>query len=263
MMKLRHLLVLLFALGSLAVLPAGATAEPHVEPEICSSAGRALSGSFGALKLSGNNYVPRGASFAVYGNLELAPKACLDAFSVSNVIVLGNIEVRPGAILALGCSPGAVGPEEGPCKTETTRDLVTGEIFALDPLTMYLTADTVGGNVTSIGGGPGPTLDPYINFPTKENTIGGNLTILGWSGAWMGVLRNTIYGNAQIDFNTGVTISPETGQPDSSEIVSNKITGNLTCLGNSPAAQFGDSKGSRNIVHGLILGQCTAVSRKG
>jgi hypothetical protein len=45
---------------------------------------------------------------------------------------------------------------------------VGGNIIAEQPLTMYLTADTVRGSVISTGGGPGPTLNPYINFPVKE-----------------------------------------------------------------------------------------------
>ena len=55
----------------------------------------------------------------------------------------------------------------------------------------------------------------------------------------------------------GVTIG-DLRTPDSTEVVSNVITGNLTCLGNSPPAQIGDSGGSANTVGGMKLGQCAA-----
>jgi len=174
------------------------------------------------------------------------------------VHVGGGVLVDEGAILALGCSPGALGPFP-PCGTTTTSDSVGAGITAFDPLTMYLTAVTVHGSVVSLGGGPGPVLDPYVNFPIKENKIGGNLFVSGWEGAWLGVLRNTIHGTATFLDDVGVTINEETGRPDSSEIVTNTISGNLVCYGSYPAPQFGDSAGSPNKVHRRKIGQCTAV----
>ena len=53
---------------------------------------------------------------------------------------------------------------------------MAGNVIANQPWTMYLTADTIGGNVVSNGGGPGPG-QPYVQFPTKENNIRGNLII--------------------------------------------------------------------------------------
>ena len=144
--------------------------------------------------------------------------------------------VGDGATLGLGCSPGAIGPKP-PCGTSRTSDTVGGNIIANQPLTMYLTATSIRGSVVSIGGGPGPVFSPYINYPIKENVIGGNLLVAGWKGAWFGVLRNSIGGNAVLLNNVGVTISEETHLPDSSEIVSNSISGNLVCFGNQPAAQ--------------------------
>ena len=132
--------------------------------------------------------------------------------------------------------------------TRTTNDTVGGNIIANQPLTMYLTAVTVRGSVVSNGGGPGPTLNPYINFPVKENKIGGNLIMQGWQGAWLGALRNTVGGNLIVQKNVGVTHG-DGGAPDSTEIVDNTVGGNLICHGNSPAAQVGDSGGRPQ--HGL------------
>ena len=154
----------------MAVGSSTAAADPTVGPPICSSAGMPLSGTVGNLTITGNTYVPAGSTLTVRGNLTLAPGSCFDAFTVATVNVTGSVNVGRGAILGLGCSPGAIGPEP-PCGMTTTDDVVGNGISAREPLTMYLTAVTVFGNVTSIGGGPGPTLNPYINFPIKENTI--------------------------------------------------------------------------------------------
>ena len=173
------------------------------------------------------------------------------------VHVGGDLVVSKEAVLGLGCSPGAIGPEP-PCGTTTTEDTVGGSIRADQPLTMYLTADRITGSVISYGGGPGPTFNPYINFPIKENTIGGSLTVAGWQGAWFGVLRNTVQGNVTLDSNVGVTRN-ELGQLDSTEIVTNTIGGNLVCYANRPAAQVGDSEGGTNTVAGHKVGQCAKV----
>jgi hypothetical protein len=257
MIKLRFMVGLCAVLAPV-VLASAAGADPFAGPPICSSAGTALAGTDnGNLTVTGNAYVAAGTTLTVRGNLQLAPGACLDAFTLGTVKVGGNVTVGSGAILALGCSPGSIGPVP-PCGTTTTGDTVGGNIVANQPLTMYLDGDTVRGNVTSTGGGPGPVFNPYINFPIKENLIDGNLTVTGWEGAWFGVLRNTVRGNVTLNQNVGVTIG-ELGTPDSTEVVTNTISGNLTCIGNSPAAQFGDSEGAPNVVRGRKIGQCTAV----
>lgn len=47
--------------------------------------------------------------------------------------------------------------------------------------------------------------------------------------------------------------------PDSTEVVTNEISANLICRGNSPAAQIGDSEGSPNTVGGKKIGECAAL----
>jgi hypothetical protein len=121
---------------------------------------------------------------------------------------------------------------------------------------MYLTADTIGGNIVSTGGGPGlgaPPGTPYINYPVKENTIGGNLVMVGWQGAWIGALRNDVGGNMIVSDNVSAI------NPDSTEVATNTVAGNLSCTGNSPAAQVGDSGGLPNVVGGNKTGQCAAL----
>ena len=254
MLKLRYLAALCVIVGCAALTPA-ASAEPNAEP-VCSSPGTELTGNVGNLTVTGNAYVPNDGSLTVHGNLTIAPGACLDAFSTGTVVVRGNVLVGKDAVLGLGCSEGAIGPFP-PCEETTTDDYVGGNIIGNQPLTMYLTAITINGNLISNGGGPGATFHPYTNFPIKENKIGGNLIVQGWEGTWFGALRNKVRGNAIIQDNVGVAIG-EFG-PDSTEIATNTIGGNLICFRNSPAAQLGDSGGLLNTVGGKKIGQCTAV----
>jgi len=258
MIKLRVVLgVLAVTVLAVSAQFAPASADPFAGPPICSSAGQALHGNYGNLVVVGNAYVPAGKTLSVWGNLTIAPGGCFDAFTLGTVRIGGNVVVGRNAVFGLGCSPNAIGPAP-PCGTTTTNDTVGGNIIAVNALTMYLDADTIRGNVISIGGGPGPTLDPYINFPIKDNKIGGNLVVQGWQGAWFGALRNTVRGNVVITNNVGVTTG-DLGTPDSTEIATNTVAGSLICFGNSPAAQIGDSGGSLNVVGGLKLGECRNV----
>jgi hypothetical protein len=238
--------------------PTAAFADQNTVP-VCNGVppnpdGTAVSGTYQNLTLTGNHYVDANATLTVNGNLTIATGACLDAFSLGNVKVGGNILVEKGAILGLGCSPGALGPpfDQAPCKGQTTTDTVGGNIIANQPWSMYLTADTIRGNVVSNGGGPGVTFNPYVNFPIKENTIGGNLIVQGWQGAWAGALRNQVAGNLIFRNNN-------TANPDANEVATNTVGGNLICTGNAPATQFGDSGGLPNTVAGQKLGQCTGL----
>ena len=59
--------------------------------------------------------------------------------------------------------------------------------------------------------------------------------------------------------NTVGTRLGDGNSADSTEIVTNQVSGNLICQGNSPPAQIGDSGGSPNDVGGNKIGECTAV----
>jgi hypothetical protein len=91
----------------------------------------------------------------------------------------------------------------------------------------------------------------------KDNVIDGNVIVHGWQGAWFGVIRNTVGGNVMASNTVGTRIG-DGNLPDSTEIVTNHISGNLICQGNSPAAQIGDSDGSPNTVGGNKIGECAA-----
>ncbi len=236
---------------ALGAFTGSAAADPHAGPPICSSAGTSLSGVHHNLTVWGNAYVASGNTLRVRGRLKIARGACLDAFSLGTVHVRGDIVVKKGATLALGCTPGSIGPVP-PCGNTTTNDTVGGSILADHPLTMYLDGNHIWGNVISIGGGPG-LHGQFLNFPVKDNWIGGRLTMFGWHGGWAGALRNTV--GKSLVFSRNISIQ----DPDSNEVVQNTVGRNLVCHGNSPAAQLGDSGGTPNVVAGAKLGQCAGL----
>jgi len=239
------------SLGVLAVGAPAAMADPQQGPKICPAEGTPVKGNFRNLTITGNAYVEAGTQLTVKGNLTLAPKACLDAFTTGTVSVGGSVRVLKAATLALGCSPGAIG-EVPPCGTTTTHDVVHGSINATEARTLYLDGDLIEGSVNSEFGGQRPTANSYLTFPIKENVIKGSITIYGWKGSWFGMLRNKIYGNVTL-------FSILTTDPDSMEIASNTVLLHLMCWWNGPAPQFGDSEGEPNIVGVAKEGQCAKL----
>ena len=150
----------------------------------------------------------------------------------------GDVNVGKGALLGLGYA--------------TKTDVVDGSVMADQPLSLYLGFVTVHGDVTSNGGG---TAARFYNFPIKDNTIDGNLTLHGWDGGWIGAIRNTVGGNVDISNNVSAVQAADGdacdasgtfpagcdavpgGDTDSTEVMTNTISGNLSCKGNSPVAQ--------------------------
>ncbi len=252
-MRLRLLLGLCTVVAVLA-LPAIASADPFTGPPICATAGTAVSGTYHHLAISGDAYVPAGETLTVRDNLKIRRGGCLDAFTLGTVTVGRNILVNKGAVLALGCTPDSIGPGE-PCNGQTTNDTVGRNIIGHHPLTMYLDGNTVGGSVISIGGGPGLSeYAPFLNFPIKDNTIGKNLIVKFWRGGWAGAIRNDVGGNLIWSHNKSVL------DPDSNEVQTNMVGGNLSCWGNSPKAQVNAGDGGQpNIVGGHKLGQCAGL----
>ena len=96
----------------------------------------------------------------------------------------------------------------------------------------------------------------YALIPTKDNTIGGNLIIQGWTGMWIGLIRNDVGGNVDFSKNTAMDTSVVPGS-DSSEVQTNVIAGNLICHGNTPTAQVNQFDGGEpNEIGGNAVGEC-------
>jgi hypothetical protein len=259
---------LLLLFGSALVLVLGLTGSSALagSKETCDGA---ISGLHGSVTVTGTCAVV--APVTIHGNLTLDHGTVFAGFG-PEVHVTGNVKVGEGALLALGYNrpAGVLGP-----------DTVGGNIVANHPLSLYVGNMTVGGNVVSNGGG---TVHRFYNFPIKDNKIGGNVIIHGWTGGWWGVIANTVHGSVDLSRNTSV-VHPaddpacETSgtfpngcdaapgkDDDSSEVQSRgtanpqHISGNLICHGNTPSAQVnpGDG-GAANIVDGHKIGECAGL----
>jgi hypothetical protein len=247
-MKLRVILGL-FAVGLVGVLGSAALAAPP-HAGTCSS-GLIAAGTYDGFTVTGECFFA-GGTVTINGNLRVADGAKLNdhAGSFAVVHVTGNVLVGQGSVLGLG--------RYGPPHLPQSGTVVDGNIVANQPLSLYLSAITVHGNLVSNGGsGPGR------NFPIKDNVFDGNMVIQGWSGLWIGLLRNTVGGNVIFSHTAGTQTGDEPpfiGIPDSTEVADNVISGNLICQGNAPAAQIGDSLGGPNAVGGKAIGECASLA---
>jgi len=238
-------------------------------------------GSYRSIVVTGICYTPKG-TIRVRKDLTVAPGALLDAVTPGDppkspvvpatVLIGGNVFVGKGAVLVLGCSPNIS------CSNPPgiSFDRVGGNITAIGSLAVVLHSATIGGNVSVLGGGggaaggansgacftapiPAPwSEDPALSNPktgspqytdAEDDFIGGNLTVVGVQTCWLGSLRNQVRGSLTYAGNA-------TSDPDGMEIVNNLAGGNVTCLKNDPAVQYGDSGAAPNVVRGYAFGQC-------
>jgi len=242
-MKLRYLLGLLGLFALLVVGFVGSTALAAAPGSYTCSGGVIPAGTYNGLKIAaGSTCAFAGGAVEITGDLVVEDGAILNdhAGPVASVHVTGNVKVGKGAVLGLG--------SYNPFAQQVT--VVDGNVQANKPGTLYLSFMTIRGNLTSNGGG-----DPERNFPIKDITVGGNLSIQGWTGLWMGVIRDTVGGNVIVHNNTAVDPSTLPGV-DSTEVVNNDIAGNLSCQHNSPPAQIGDAEQPGSRVSGNKIGEC-------
>lgn len=232
---------------ALVVLALTATAGAAPSGAGSCSGGLVAGGTYNGYTVTGNCFFA-GDPVTINGNLTIADGASLNAHAATFALVhvTGNVMVGKGAILGLG--------RFGPPNIAQTGTVVDGNIIANQPMSLYLSAITVRGNLISNGGsGPG------LNFPIKNLIVGGNVALQGWNGLWIGLFRSQVGGNVIFSKNTG-NQTGETGEPDSSEVADNVIAGNLICQGNDPGAQIGDSGGGPNTVGGNAIGQCSGLA---
>ena len=148
----------------------------------------------------------------------------------SDLTVGGNLDVQAGAVLYLGCEP-----VYNTCPNDPTAPPFPGVGGT------YLTQHTVGGNLTA---------ENAYQVVVHHTAI--NVTITGWQSCWLGMFRVTASNNVSLTGNT-------TADPDGNEIAHNTVLGNLSCSGNVPPNQAGDSAGGPNIVLGKASGQCSGL----
>jgi hypothetical protein len=278
MKALRLGLVIVLGFFGLIATAAAASAAPSWAHQYDCTGGNVPSGTYNSILITGICYMPAG-TVVVRGNLTVAPGALLDAATPGDpkanhllpatVRVNGNVRVGHGAVLVMGCSPA------GGC-TAVTYDRIRGNLTAFGALAVVVQAVSIGGNATVVGGGGGvaggagsggcftsPIPKPWSEDPALSNPktgspqytdfedspIGGNLHVIGMQTCYLGSFRDRVGGSIAFVGNT-------TSDPDGNELGSNLAQGNVTCVGNLPATQFGDSLAAPNMVGRLAVGQC-------
>ncbi len=214
--------------------------------------GNIAPGSYGTLTVSGNCRIPTGV-VAVRSNLIIAPGGALEAAVPGTTVTVGqNVYAFSGSALDLGCA------SDNGCATNPTRDFVGGSIVANSAVGVLLHGDFISGSVTVTNGGGGAVCgySPFFGGPVfsdvEDSIIVGNVNISGLQTCWVGLFRNVIGGSTTMNNNISA-------DPDSTEVATNLIEGNLACANNVPAPQVGDSGGAPNTVLGTKSGQCTNV----
>ena len=225
--------------------------------------GRIAAGTYLSILVTGDCLGPATGTVIVKGDVTVAKGAALYANYPSfgpgipegdgTWDVAGNVNVATGATLLLGCEP-AVG-----C-VNTTFNSVRGNVDADGALGVILHSDIIHGNVSYDGGGGGVNCNPGpgafgfgVYSDAEDDVIGGNLHVVGLRSCWFGEFRNIVFGHDTVDNN-------KFADPDATEVQTNTVFGNLSCYGNTPGAQMGDSGGSPNIVLGKARGECKAIS---
>ncbi len=277
------------ALSGLLAAPgiAAATTSPghhhhhhgHGHTYVCSG-GAVPAGNYRSVVIKGLCYASAG-NVSIRGDLSVAPGALFDTITAGDptsspivpatVSVGGNVVVGKGGVLLFGCSPNIT------CTAPPaiTYDSIRGNVTAYGAQGVVLHSASVGGSVSVIGGGGGTAADtcnsqvagaplvtnlepwsedPILNFTpvytdVEDTTIGGNLTVVGLDTCWLGTLRNQIQGSARFFHNSF-------GDPDAMEVNSNFVQGNMACVHNTPAVQFGDGGSGTNLVGGHAVGEC-------
>ncbi len=212
-----------------------------------------LTGTHGAVVVKGACEVNAGAA-VVNGDLTLSPgSALLAAFALndqtgsgtSSLAVTGNVVVRAGATLLMGCNPANFACLDDPNQSNPTLSMhptVGLDLRSNQPLGVIVHNFSVGGDVIQTGGGGGVNCKPQGVFKLFQSpvystyevgTVGGDIRISSVHSCWMGVVEDHV-GNTMVMYRNRLA------DPDAIEILSNNINGNLICRGNSMTWDNGD-----------------------
>jgi hypothetical protein len=239
---------------------ATASGAPPPKGYTCSG-GSIPAGGYDSLTVTGICAVDSGSVTVTHDTTVANGAALLAAFGGSDLAVGGDLLVRNNAILVLGCEPEAFICFNDPDQvngTLATNDSIGHDLKANNALTVLAHHNTIGHDVsmTGGGGGAGPNIcdstalfggPPFGTF--EDNTIGHDASINGFHSCWLGFFRNTVSNDVNYNGN-------KTTDPDGNEVATNTVGGDLSCNGNDPAPQVGDSGGAPNVVSGQVRGQC-------
>jgi len=232
-----------------------------------------LSGTYsGDVTVSGF-CIADGPPTLIRGDLRLATGSALNAtFALNDVThvgatsltVKGYVRVGSGATLAMGCEPNASPCSDDPAAstggTLTGQNTVSRDVTASGALALIVHASYIKGDVRQTGGGGGLSCAPpatgvfaLMQSPVfsdyEDNTISGDLVVSGVHSCYFGGLRDSVKGDLRYSNNTF-------GDPDASEVLSNVVSGDIACSGNSPVVHYGDSEGMPNRAH-EAFGECS------
>ncbi|TAN32039.1 hypothetical protein EPN29_09930 [bacterium] len=226
-------------------------------PDATCAGGTVAAGTYHSLTITGFCLL-NGGNVTVQRNVVIQTGATLlAAFDGSNLSVGRDLLVGSNARLVLGCEP-AIFPCFGDADG-VTSDTIGNNLVAIGAKEVIAHHNTVWGEVAQTGGGGGLFCDFSMGFASlfystyEDNVIHGDATVADLKTCWLGFIRNTVWGTANLNQNS-------TFDEDGNEFISNTVHGNLNCFDNDPAAQVGDSGGSPNVVFGVARGQCAALS---
>jgi hypothetical protein len=268
---------LLAAIGCTTAVPAGAATGRAAGGATCTGTAATpghLAGTYPTgVVVKGYCQVDGGAA-VVDGTLVLAAHATLVASFAHNDVtgtgssslsVTGDVKVGNGATFFVGCEPGYFACSDDPGGTLYGSDHISGNLVAKHALGVVVHASSIGGSVTQSSGGGGvncnaPASGPFVGWGDysdyEDDSIGGNLHVTGLRTCWVGMLRNTVPGNLVDSGNSFA-------DPDANEVMQNTVGKNITCTGNSPAVQYGDSGATPNVVTGKAFGECAFTLASG
>jgi hypothetical protein len=267
--RLSMLLASVLVIGTAGLLAgAGTASASQAGPGRFACAGTPRSpgilvGTYSSVVVRGVCEVSAGAA-QVEGSLVVSPHGALVAAFArhdSNLTVGGSLTVLRGATLILGCEAAHFACVDDPNQKDPTyssSSSVSGNLIARNALGVVVHASTIGASVLQAGGGGGRNCTPSGIFAAfkspvysdyEDNFIGGSLSVTGLRSCWFGALRDNVRGSALVAGN-------KMADPDAMEVVSNRIRRDIGCFSNSPAAQYGDSGGTPNVVRRQAYGQC-------
>ncbi len=238
----------------LAGVPAAAGVHHSHKPmRYTCTGGEIPSGHYASITVKGECAVAPNAMIRVDGNLKVWPHATFDAQSApSKIFVRGNVFAGRGSLLGLGCQPPSfTGNSAHECAVDPeghSHIFIKGKVTAINATAVLLNGIRVRGHVRVIGGG-----DPMIPWSIKNNVFRRNLTVMGQTTEWVGVLFNRVGGTVRLRNITLHDVDP--GAPGV-YIVQNTIRHNLICNNLSPGVSGGFTPGAVNVVGGRATGQC-------
>jgi hypothetical protein len=287
----RLLLASGFAAGLLAMSASSASAGllsgygPPPGKNTCTGTPEApgvLAGTyFGDVSVEGACVVNAGDAL-VHGDLTVGPgSVLLAAFALndhtgigqSSLHVLGDLRVKDGATVLLGCEAAHFACLDEPEIAHvplSSQDFVSGDVREHRPLGVVVHETVIGGDVIETGGGGGLTCEPSGAFAAfkvpvysdyEDTVVHGNVDISGLTSCWLGLARLHVGGSVRLTNN-------QLADPDAIEIIANQIKGNLKCEKNSRVWDSADETEASlypriaepNTVHGKRSGQCVLAS---